>query len=287
MPGKILIQSAKRDTTQSNSSTDFVITNINPSIDLRNKKYCRLTYAKIPNSIYNIQSPHNLVDIKESGQSGYSITITPGAYTTSTLTAELATLLTSGSQAGNTYTVTYNATTLTFTITANTTEFSLLFKTGTHAGFNVYQQLGFFTAPGVPVDTIAALSVTSPSIINLCRPFSFLIILSQFSPNSAQALSILDNSDGMSYYKIPPGSSCIANFLVENNGISGNVMPSYIGVLQRPEIVTIQNRTFWLSQLQVQLIDTSMNNIAELNGANWEMMVDFLDEKEYNMAYAF
>jgi hypothetical protein len=283
MVGKLLIQSQNRDPNVSNSVSDYTITNFNPPIDLRGKRYCRMVYAKIPNTVYNIQSGYNNLDVTETGHPTWTLVISPGAYTTASLTTYLATALTAASVAGNTFTATYNATTLQLTITANNVTFSLPFGSGPSAGLNVYKQLGFFTNPGVPTNTGAALSVTGTQAVNLFRPYSFSICLEQFSPNFGEGIVTGDNVKGNPNYLIPPGGANIGTFLMENNGIT-SIFSSFIGVMSRPEIVKISEKLVYLNSIRVMLIDNTMHQLAQLNGVDWEFCIDFLEEKDYPLA---
>jgi len=111
----------------------------------------KLLSVSLPNTIYNITTANNRLDFTDGIT--YTITIPPGAYTVNSLIGSHQTLLNATPSALN-FTVSYSATTLKVTISANGS-FQLLFGTGSNASFSCSKELGFES-----IDTINANSHT-------------------------------------------------------------------------------------------------------------------------------
>lgn len=135
-----------------------------------------LLTAVIPNTLYAFRNDaivtNNYFDFIDSGGIN-SIQITPGTYNSSQFVSELQTQLNAGSP--DTYTVTYNMTTLRLNITSTFAGFSILGATGPNLSQNCLYLLGFKN-----IDTVAGLSQTAPNAINIQGPKEIFIKCSQF-----------------------------------------------------------------------------------------------------------
>jgi hypothetical protein len=147
------------------STAHFVVKTPSP-ISLNNKSL-KLMSAIVPNTIYNVNSYNQVIDINDNG-AVIAVTLAQGYYTTiHEMATELQTKINAAS--ANTWTVVGSDTTqyLTFTSTAN---FILLFNTGANAGVRniLWRMLGFSNSSGtIPIDTTNGLSAVSNFPVNL------------------------------------------------------------------------------------------------------------------------
>lgn len=156
-----LISSADRtDGTSDFFTIDF--------IDALDGKYL-VKYLLIPNTLYNVHARNNVVPYFDA--LARQVVIPPGSYTGTTLAQTLKTLMDAAS-APTTFTVTYSSITgkLTFVPSAGT----LSMRFGTFPTNAAAQVLGFPVA-----DTVAAASVTSPTLINLSYPTSLALLVKE------------------------------------------------------------------------------------------------------------
>src|ERR1700678_4595502 len=135
MSFKLLLESFSR-TSSSVSSSNFTVALPNP-VYVNDYKYIRLAYAMLYNTIYNVDSTNQNIDIKISS-STYTATVPVGFYNANTLATALQTALTTA--ISNTWTVVYNTNQLTFTI-GGSSSFQFLFSSGAHASTSLWQVL--------------------------------------------------------------------------------------------------------------------------------------------------
>ena len=155
----LLVDSEDRSTL-SYSSSDFVI-NL-PRVYKDISKVKLLSYT-ITNSIYTVNNTNYRLNLIEAvGGATTVVSLTQKNYNGSTLATELKTQLDAVSANGYTYTCSYDANTLKFTI-STINNFSLTFDLGASA----YKILGF---EKIPSSIAIATSRTSDNIIRLDQP---------------------------------------------------------------------------------------------------------------------
>ena len=156
----------------SGTSSNFTI-NLNLPSFVQEFDRVALNQISIPRSWYDVESGVNTFQFKEgSGGTLKTITITPGMYNVTTLGTAIATLLTTNSQNGYTYTISYpnsaltvNNNLFTFTCSNTVTVFYLIF-----AG-SMYQQIGFASNTTYTSTSGVLTSVNSISISYINRVF--------------------------------------------------------------------------------------------------------------------
>jgi hypothetical protein len=139
-------------------------------VDLGNNQFdtvC-LTQASIPKSFYNVPSGYNTFTLEENLTS-VTVTIPPGSYTRINLQSVLATLLTTASPNGLTYTISYPASTspdtFHYTFSVNSTVITCLLSFSSSSPF---RQLGFDSgATYVFIPGIGSSTLESVNAINL------------------------------------------------------------------------------------------------------------------------
>jgi len=129
-----------------------------------------LVQASIPKSFYNMPSGYNTFTLQENTTS-VTVTIPPGNYTRINLQSVLATVLTSASPNGRTYTISYppstQADTFHYTFSVNSTVIAVQFI---FTALSPFRQLGFdvgtytFT-PGVGSSTLESVNALNLSYI--------------------------------------------------------------------------------------------------------------------------
>jgi hypothetical protein len=190
-------------TASSVSSNDF---QIKIPHDLPDVKTVELVSCIMPNSVYKIRTGVNdKLDFNDGANK--TITVTPGAYSITSLCSNLLTqfnTLSSGFTA-----VSYDTITMRVTITRSS-NFSLLFATGSNIATSIRKELGF-NATNISATT----TYTGQNIINLYNPLGCYICINEFGmPNRTSAgtfytfhIPMSVNSDGLvvveknSFYK--------------------------------------------------------------------------------------
>lgn len=169
------LSSGDRIVTSTATSTNFQLklpSNINgvKSVDVLN--------IVMPNSLYRIVTGQNdSLDFNDTAVK--SITIPGGAYTISSLTTQITSLLNAQSSG---FTVTYSTDTFRITI-ARTSTFSLLFSSGSNAGTSCRAVIGF-----TATDLTGAMTYTGQNAANLYSPVNVFIQVNEFgSPNYTSA----------------------------------------------------------------------------------------------------
>lgn len=161
-----------RDGTQANSGTsnlDYPMFLFNHPMD--NVAFMKVLQAEIPFSYYTITNDNRSFVLIESTSATVSLPV--GNYPATTLASTLATLLTTTSPTGKTYTVAYDAFINKFRITVNTGSFSLVFgSTGDNGLTNPRLLLGMngginSSVAGV-LESPNTISVYGPNYVYLC-----------------------------------------------------------------------------------------------------------------------
>jgi hypothetical protein len=215
----------------------------------------RLHNLTIPNAIYNISSTANKLwtridrDLGAGWTSWASITITPGAYTTTTLAAAIASALdTLWSDAS--WTVSFSTTTYMTTI-SNNQSFLLDIEIDGSSGNSMHTILGY-TSAVTPSD-----SVTGASAYCLSSPYTLHIVIKDQNSNPL-------NNFASRTGKVRP------SFTVPINVNTGEI----VQVSKQPPIIIKLLAPRTISSLTVQLknADDSVVNLLDLE---WEMTLEF------------
>ena len=235
-----VINSADR-VAGSASSTDFKV-RVNPCISHVNK--VELLELTVPNSIYNVKSTNNVIYFKEPLSGGNdTATITPGAYTTTTITAAIAAAMNASTNNAYTYSVAFDSTTYKLTITS-TGAFQLQFATFTTNSAG--SLLGFTT------DTTAGLSQVANQAIALFNPRNYYIDFKDFNSN-------VRSTNSVEY------GTFIINSTVNSGGIeSWSLLSRY------PQSISLSNQT--INTLSIAIKDVN-NTVVDLNGLDWSIVV--------------
>lgn len=200
----------------------------------------KLIDVAIPQSFYNFTSANNVITFQEGGTGTiYTATITPGSYSTSTLTTELTSELNSAGGTG-TYTVTYNSTQNTYTISADVS-FNILFSNTN----SPWYRLGFNNS-----NTDVATSHTSTNSVNLA-PDNYLYIQV--------------NGLGLPKMQTAAGQNVSCHFAVPLNGVSNTVSP----LVLEDHALVMKDRYSTSGQLTVKLLNES-GALAGMRG-DWGM----------------
>jgi hypothetical protein len=233
---RYIINSADRISRVTSLSSLFGMV-INPPV--RNLSCAKLKWVMMPNTIYNIRSGVNNNLTFTDTNRVHSLTIPPSSYTIDTLTTEIAALMNSvGSQ---TYTVAYNQATFKVTISA-AAAFTLQFA---NAGSCAYT-LGF-----VPVNLSAAITYTGLNAVMLDTTCVYIHI-NEIGGNTY----LTDNT--------------AHTFAVPITVDAGEVVVLTSTNMEQ-EITLSQNS---ISYLSISLYLRNME-LADLNGAEWQMMLEF------------
>lgn len=251
MSFKLLLDSRSR-LASSQSSSNFSIQLPSPFY-INDYDYIRLTYAQFYNTIYNVTTSNNFIDVKISS-STYSANITPGVYNANTFGSALQTALTAA--ISNTWTVTYNSNQLTYTI-GGASNFQLLFSSGTHAAVSMWRMTGFASSNGLTgIDTTNGTSTTSTQVVNFSLPLYFYINLTNICADK------IFTSDGDSFsFVIPLDAS--SGSIVQYDSLSN--FPQY---LKRPDNLNVINN------VSVSLTSRSSSGIS-LNGSEFFFILEF------------
>jgi len=160
-------EDAKTSQTIQYSSNNWPLFTIGGAQTLVNVVAMKIISAEIPFSYYIVNSKNNTFLLEEFGPNAgpFTITITPGNYTSSQMITELQTKLTGGA---GTYTVTYSTSTNKFTITAaGVTTFTLTFGT---ADETTNTDLHWYLGMVAGGNASTGLVLESPNAINLSGP---------------------------------------------------------------------------------------------------------------------
>jgi len=202
-------------------------------VDLGNNAFdtvC-LVQASIPKSFYNMPSGYNTFTLRENTTS-VTVTIPPGNYNRINLQSVLATVLTSASPNGRTYTVSYppstQADTFHYTFTVNSIAITVQFI---FTSISPFRQLGFdvgtytFT-PGISSSTLESINALNLSYIlrafiktNLVADATDSIleeILSFGSFPSSSVVHYIQYNFDMNSRKLSPGAKNSWNFVLQD-----------------------------------------------------------------------
>lgn len=207
--------------------------------------------AQIPVSYYNINIYNNVLKVLV-GVSTYTITLTTGNYTSTTLTTLLATLFTA--QGLTTFTFSYSTTSGKLTIT-NTTPFTILFSGSTSLGV-----LGFDDSSNT-VATLVSLLYTAVGAypLNLLGTLRVRVLSTKLQTFN------LDSS-------VAGGVSLLASIPVEAPPYSVILYDNY--TKSATELKNLK-----INAIDIQLVD-DLGNLLQLNNIDWSLTLAIYIERK-------
>jgi hypothetical protein len=235
----------------------------------------RLAWITIPNTIYNVNSTNNTIYWNE-GAATITSTLPVGNYSLTSLPIAIKTVLDADTALARTYTVVVGSTTnkLTFTPSAGTMGFNF----GTNTTDSAAKVLGFND-----VNVTAAASIIAPNVVFLGFPLSLGINI-QESGDAGYVTA------GGSYVTIPessyvPGAgTTVSNQAWAQRTQTGTfIVPllasfgvyNFIDTDSFQQFMTIQHGS---RKLFVSVINPTTGNAVDLNGGEWEMYLERIDE---------
>lgn len=247
---KIMILDSRDRQNSSDSVTDYLVQLTKP---MMNVSKVQLKEVCIPWTIYNISNAkgNNQMTLNEAVTGDFTITVPDGWYDISTLCSDLETLLDDGGT-DNTYTVSYDASTMKVSITASTENIIIYGSdsSGKTTGFE--QELGFTTA------TSPATIATGTNVPKILSPEYLLLNLDFVS----DTIDTLDPNKNASFLITP-----------SINGISANA-GTVVRLTEGDTWVQESNQTNRLQHFRISLRDED-NNLVALNGADWQIVLQF------------
>lgn len=229
----VVIDSSKRDASLYPSPSHFVY----PVTILPGVTQVRLRNYAIFNSSY-VVNPNNNTFVITVATVDYTITLTPGNYTSATLAIELAARLNASGAA--TYTVTDGASTYKYTIGA-TAATTFKFAAAPYAA----KLLGFAAA------NVTGTSVTSTNAYSVLITPCYYLQIQEFQTNVE--------------------APCPLYTTIINNTAAGNLL-SYSGSYYHTvaDLGAPKN----IGALTIRLLDYNFSQV-DLNGVNWLMILEF------------
>lgn len=182
-----------KDRTSTSTSSNDCVVNLPYEIDA---KCVELVSCVLPNTVYKIRAGVNdKLDFNDGANK--TITITPGAYSITSLCSIILTLLNSSSSGFTA--CSYDTITMKVTITRSS-NFSLLFSTGANASTSIRSELGFSAT-----DLSGTTTYTGQNVVSLYNPIGCYIQINELGmPNSTTGRCLYTfhvpidvNSDGI------------------------------------------------------------------------------------------
>lgn len=203
--------------------------------------------ATIPNSMYTISTGVNDVIPTSLGNA----TVPPGVYTPSALATAAQTALVAVSA---TFTCTYSATTLKFTIARGAGVFGLPWATGTAT--NARRELGF-----AATDLAAAATYTGDAAVSGSEPAAILLRSAELSGCAAPGVYAVGNvEDATTVARVPLAGSL---------GVGAS---SYEAVMAL-ESQIYSTSGIVLREFSISLWDAASGRAVSLNGAPWTVEI--------------
>ena len=235
---KNLIVDSFDRSSSSSSTSDFYVTLDRP---IEKGNHLTLVNAIIPNTYYVFNSNNNVITFNE-GAGSVTATITAGSYGTGALATEIQTQM-NGAGLSTDYTVTFDDTTLKYTITKASSTFELEFTVAS----SPYYELGFTAS-----DTGLATSQTSANVVSLNGPRYFYL-----------------NVDGDFQSKVYTSNYRVFDFIFPNQGVFGDTNDYSEVNFKQKRCVNRQ-----INHMHIQLCDRSGTNI-NLNGSDMQLVFEF------------
>jgi hypothetical protein len=240
----ILVISSEDKLSPLETSSRFTV-RIRPAIT--SALSCRLLFAIIPNSTYNVNTTNN-VFVFDDG-SVRTLQIAPGSYTAATLaTAVAAAMTAAGAQ---TYTVVYNAQTYHYTISAPG-PFALLYTV--FASTSLFPTMGFLQN----VNGLPALSHESTGAVRLWD-YPYFVIRVDKIPARVQNTQ---------------GDSNFGSFIVNNTTAQDGTLKEWTQNSNYNEVTGVNVNMDFLS---VELRD-HRGALADINSSNWTFAIEITHE---------
>lgn len=219
--------------------------------NFRTQIYPQVAYAKsyhlenatLDFTYYVINSTNNILSFTDTA--GRTVTITPGTYSASTLASFLSAAM-SASGGGFVYSITYNTTTLKYTITVNT---PVTINSTTNTSLARILGLSQTTNLVVP----AATPTEFPFVVLLGGPDKIYIISSVLGAGNSAFNSVIRNCIGAIPMDVSFGQvKYWGPFVPLEVNLSGSSVPA----------------------IDIQLVDAS-GNIIDLNGGRFTAVINF------------
>lgn len=202
----------------------------------------RVHNVQIPRTNYNVNSNNNRIYFIDADAVNYTGIITPGSYTSSTLTSAIVSAMEAVSS--QTYTVTFSATTGKLTITPGAGTISMLFSTFTTNSARFL--LGFNEE-----NTTPGSSITSTNSVDLAFPSSVSIYINE----SLDTNYCIFKETGSEYSVYVPFIQSYGSYTDLNSN----------DIQQKIKLRTTKS-------LNIRILDHD-NNEVDLNGVNWEFLL--------------
>lgn len=238
---RLLIRSAARLDKANTSTDDFKIKLSEPLFGKYLIKSCMLN-----NSIYTINDNNNKLYFSDTSGT-YTATLTNGSHNSTTLLTEIQTQL--NAESSQAYTVTYDDITNKYTIACDV-NCQILFDTNPQSSYpNCGTVIGFSDT-----DTTAATSVTGDLMAN-------------FSPLLSLAISLEGNC--YSNYNTNDRTHC--NIYIPLNESFG-----FYQIIDKTKFSQYLQFDYKQNVISVKIMGTD-NNEVDLNGIEWEMLIEKID----------
>lgn len=236
----IVIESSKRVNGSHNNfeyATNFPIP--------KEGKTIRLNKAIIPFTYFNVNSSNNVIGVRVTASSTVvSYTVTPGCYSPSQLATAIQTAL--AADTFSVFTVTYNANTFQYTISANNAVYQGV--DGTSTILNVI---------GLTGSSLYALPATSNSMPTYGRLNQLFIAVNQL------ASRIIVPSPSNTHYG--------RTFAVDTGNVYDGSVITYVPPSNQEQII-FDTYEYGITKLNVCLLDGD-GNLVSLNGSEWSFVL--------------
>ena len=249
---KIVVFDSRDREKSTDSATDFLVHLKKP---LKHCKSIELKEVILPWTMYNISAAkgNHQLTFKEDLQADVTITIPDGHYSIAALCSEIGTLMDVGSPTFQTYTVTYSATTMKVTFSANITTFLLYGSDSVGKTTGLEQELGFL------LETTSNLSNTSDNVPKLLTP-EYVLLTVDFVPDNVNTLDSNKNA-----------SFVLSSNLNASSAVGGTVL-HLTSQNTFKQLIRLSDTN--LQHFRISLRD-EQNVLLDLNGCDWSMILAF------------
>lgn len=244
----LVIRSQDRDTTNSTSSTNFIIRLPESQNNVRKIK---LSAVNCPAGVYNIRTGINDKINFNDNSTNRVATLNPGFYAIGDLMTEVARAMNAVSSG---YTCTFSNSTGKITIANGSFSFTLLFSSGANAATSPWRELGFTNSAGTAAaDSASAASATGASIANITGTYSLYLDILQLGATTITSTSGVNTT-----------------FTVPINVNSGEIINFASNMFYDQELLFPTGISLQKLDIRLKYPDGST---LSLNGADWEFIL--------------